>query len=126
MITEEVSYFIDLTKNISTQIRETSKGSIQKIEIISTKKNKKFFEVSALVVVEKKKFKPFIKKIGSDTEYFESSLFSSIIKAQEEKLADSKKLLELLDPLSDGSAYKINIGEAKSYQSIYLQVNVKL
>jgi hypothetical protein len=99
------------TKNIKSDIKEYSQGSIRKFEIIETTKENGLFKVTAKASIVIEDFKVYIKKLAESENTVEQGLFAAI--ETEEK--QSKNAIDILRnaiaPAISGEVMKFEIGK---------------
>jgi hypothetical protein len=99
------------TKNIKSDIKEYSQGSIRKFEIIETTKENGLFKVTAKASIVIEDFKVYIKKLAESENTVEQGLFAAI----ETEDKQNKNVLEILRnaiaPAISGEVMKFEIGK---------------
>ena len=105
---------ISSSQNISTNLRQYSKGYIKKIDVIKLIQKGSLFKVLTVIYVQKNDFSPYVKKLAGDTVTVNPGLFDSILKDSADQLSKTKQVLHLLKPIEDGTAFRIAEGKVQT------------
>ena len=105
---------ISSSQNISTNLRQYSKGYIKKIDVMNLTRKGSLFKVLTVIYVQKNNFSPYVKKLAGDTVTVNPGLFDSIIKDSADQLSKTRQVLHSLKPIEDGSAFRITEGKVQT------------
>ena len=96
------------TKNISTNIKEYSQGSIKGFEIIDTRIEQGLIKVTAKVSVRNESFSAYMKKLAAGETHVGTSLFAQMA-------TDVKQKSSLIDIIKDNIILPIIKGEVQEF-----------
>jgi hypothetical protein len=106
------------SKQITSQTREFSQGSIKTFEVIMVNQENGLFRVSARVVVRTEYFKSYVKKIALDEKNIDANLFAEIATSESQKENRAAVLFDtILMPLVEGEIVRFTIGRPISASS---------
>jgi hypothetical protein len=98
------------SKQITSQTREFSQGSVKSFEVVTTSTENGIFRIAAKVTVRLEYFKEYIKKTAFDEKNIDESLFAEIATNQKQKENKAAVLFDaVLMPLVNGEALRFSI-----------------
>jgi uncharacterized protein len=107
------------TKNISTNIKEYSQGTIKGFKVIDSKQESSLTRVNAEVVVRIDDFHAYIKKLAEGEVAVEEGLFVKM-KTEKKQQSNQADLLydNVISPIVNGEVVEFSVGEPKTLSEI--------